>query len=250
MKPLDQSADLQAYYRDPAVVNAYLERRTAQPFNGFLHRSQVRFLNDALRERRPQRALEIAPGPARLTAELDPAPPLVVLDASAQMLAVARQRLQVREQPCAFLQGDAFRLPFADHSFDFVYVLKLIRHFQAADRMRLYAEIRRVLDPAGALVLDAQNRAVSLPHREQKGVEHYRIYDVLYDFPELVRELEVAGFAIRRVDGIARHFPMQRRLNQLRHLGLGHMARRLIRFVEHLPGGVPSTWMVLAEVRA
>jgi hypothetical protein len=49
VKPLDQSPELQAYYRDPNVVDTYLERRTAQPFNGFLHASQVAFINGALR---------------------------------------------------------------------------------------------------------------------------------------------------------------------------------------------------------
>jgi SAM-dependent methyltransferase len=249
VKPLDQSAELQDYYRDPAVVNAYVERRTAQPFNGFLHRSQVGFLDAALGECRPRRVLEIAPGPARLTADLDAPPPLVLLDASAEMLAVARQRLRARSRRCVLLQGDAFRLPFANGSFDFVFALKLIRHFQLADRVRLYAEIHRVLDGGGAFVLDAQNRAVSLPHRMQRGLERYRIYDVLYDLPELVGELETAGFGIRRVTGIAQHCGLQRRLNYLRHVGLGAVARRLIRLAERLPGGNPSTWMVLAEVR-
>lgn len=250
MKPLDQAADLQRYYRDPEVVRAYLTRRTAQPFNGFLHRAQVAFLNAALAERRPRRALEIAPGPARLTADLDRLPGLTVLDASAAMLAVARQRLHDKQPACRFLQGDAFGLPFADASFDFVFTLKLIRHFQLADRVRLYREIRRVLRPDGALVLDAQNRAVSLPHRRAQGVERYRIYDELYELPELVGELEQAGFRIRRIDGIARHFRLQRTMNRLRHVGLATAARHLIGLVERVPGGSPSTWMVLAEVRA
>ncbi|MDX2169906.1 MAG: class I SAM-dependent methyltransferase [Deltaproteobacteria bacterium] len=250
MKPLDQSADLQSYYRDPEVVRAYLARRTAQPFNGFLHRAQVGFLNAALRECRPGETLEIAPGPARLTADIDPQPHLTVLDASPAMLALARQRLRQRQPGCRFLQGDAFRLPFADGRFDFVFTLKLIRHFQLVDRQRLYAEIRRVLRGGGALVLDAQNRAVSQPHREAQGVERYRIYDVLYDLPELVGELEGAGFRVRRVDGIARHFRLQRTMNRLRHVGLAGAARRLIGLVERVPGGSPSTWMVLAEVRS
>lgn len=250
MKPLDQSADLQAYYRDPEIARTYLTRRTAQPFNGFLHGAQVACLNAALRERQPGRLLEIAPGPARLTAELEAGPQLVVLDASAAMLSLARERLRARQRACTFLQGDAFRLPFADGRFDFVFTLKLIRHFQLADRMRLYAEIRRVLGRGGAFALDAQNRAVSLPHRLKRGVERYRIYDVLYDLPELIAELEDAGFRIRRVDGIARHFRLQRTMNRLRHVGLATAARRAIGLVERLPGGSPSTWMVLAEVRA
>lgn len=248
MKPLDQPHDLQAYYRDPHVVDTYLDRRTAQPFNGFLHASQVAFINGALRERRPSRVLEIAPGPGRLTADVDPLP-IVALDASAAMLSVARERLRAKNRPCVLLQGDAFRLPFAAASFDFVYSLKLIRHFQIEDRLRLYGEIRRVLAPDGVFVLDVQNRAVSLPHRLAKGVDSYRIYDVLYDAPELTRELETAGFGVRRMGGIARHFGVQRYLNRLRRIGLSGVARRLISVIERLPGGAPSTWMVLAEVR-
>lgn len=249
MKPLDQPQDLQAYYRDQDVVDTYLDRRTAQPFNGFLHASQVAFINAALRERRPSRVLEIAPGPGRLTADVDPLP-IVALDSSAAMLSVARQRLRAKNRQCDLLQGDAFRLPFATGSFDFVYSLKLIRHFQIADRMRLYGEIRRVLAPGGMFVLDGQNRAVSLPHRMAKGVDSYRIYDVLYDAPELTDELERAGFGVRRMGGIARHFRVQRHLNRLRRVGLGGVARGLIDLIERLPGGAPSTWMVLAEVRS
>jgi SAM-dependent methyltransferase len=233
VKPLDQPQDLQAYYRDPGVVGTYLDRRTAQPFNGFLHASQVAFINGALRERRPARVLEIAPGPGRLTADVDPLP-IIALDASAAMLSVARERLRAKNRPCVLLQGDS---------------LKLIRHFQIADRMRLYGEIRRVLGPGGMFVLDVQNRAVSLPHRLAKGVDSYRIYDELYDAPEVTDELASAGFAVRRMGGIARHFGIQRYLNRLRRLGLGDAARRLISVIERLPGGAPSTWMVLAEVR-
>jgi ubiquinone/menaquinone biosynthesis C-methylase UbiE len=249
MPLLDQPKDLRTYYRDETVVSEYLDRRTTQPFNGFLHASQVRFLNRALRQRTPARILELAPGPARLTAELDVTVPIVALDTSAQMLAVARARLRARNRPVALLQGDAFRLPFADGRFDFVYTTKLIRHFQLDDRMRLYQEIRRVLGREGAFVMDAQSRAVSLPHRLEKGLESYRIYDVLYDVDELRSELEQAGFQVLDIEGIARHFTLQRRLNRLRRIGLSAAARLLIDVVERLPGGSPSTWMVLTQVR-
>lgn len=249
-KQIDEHDALQAYYRKPDVVNVYVERRTAEPFNGFLHRAQVDFISAALRERAPRRTLEIAPGPARFTTDIELPPNLVMLDASAQMLAVARQRMQSLSRPCQCLQGDAFQLPFPDHRFDFVYVLKLIRHFQLEDRQRLYAEIRRVLAPGGGFVIDGQNRRVSLPHRQEKGLDRYPIYDVLYDdLSEFTQELEHAGFTIRRTAGIARHFKLQRRLNQLRRIGLDGVGRKLIELVEHVPGGLPSTWMVFAEAR-
>ena len=238
------------FYQDRDVVGSYLQRRTAQPLNGVLHRGQVAFLNRVVSERRPARVLEIAPGPARLTAELAFAGRGVAVDASPQMLAVARQRLRGRPGEWLLARGDAFRLPVADHSVDLVYTTKFVRHFQRDDRTKLYAQVRRVLRPGGAFVLDAQNRAVSLPHRERKGLDKYPIYDVLYDLPELMNELQAEQFRVARVAGLVRHFGIQSRLNRLRHLKLGAVASTLVRLVELLPSAAPSTWMVLCEVGA
>jgi ubiquinone/menaquinone biosynthesis C-methylase UbiE len=249
-RPLDQSEELQAFYQDRDVVDSYLRRRTAQPLNGVLHRGQVAFLNRVVSERRPSRVLEIAPGPARLTAELEFAGRGLAVDASPQMLAAARDRLRGRPGEWVTARGDAFQLPVADHSVDLVYTTKFVRHFQRDDRGRLYAQIRRVLRPGGAFVMDAQNRAISQPHREQKGLERYPIYDVLYDLPELIDELEAEQFRVARVGGLVKHFAVQSRLNRLRHVKLGGLASALVRAVELVPGRAPSTWMVLCEVRA
>lgn len=248
MKPLDQPEELRSYYEDPEVVETYLRRRTGQPLNGVLHRAEVRFLNAALRERAPRCVLEIAPGPARLTAEMHWRGRGVVVDASPGMLAAARARLRARGLSWEVVRGDAFTLPFSDGQFDLVYTLKFVRHFQADDRRRLYEEIRRVLHPKGAFVMDAQNRAVSLPHRTAKGLGRYPIYDVLYDRTELIAEMEAAGFRVVRIAGILEHFAAQQRLNRLRHVGLTGVATGLIEMLERLPGGNPSTWMVLNEV--
>jgi ubiquinone/menaquinone biosynthesis C-methylase UbiE len=247
-RPLDQSEELQVFYQDRDVVGSYLKRRTAQPLNGVLHRGQVAFLNRVVAERRPARVLEVAPGPARLTAELHFTGCGVAIDASPQMLAVARDRLRGRPGEWLIARADAFQLPVADHSVDLVYTTKFVRHFQHDDRRRLYTQIRRVLRPGGAFVMDAQNRAVSLPHRERKGLEKYPIYDVLYDLPELIAELQAEQFRVTRVAGLLRHFAVQSRLNRLRRVKLGGLASGLVRLVELLPSRAPSTWMVLCEV--
>jgi len=248
-RPLDQSDELQAFYQDRDVVGWYLKRRTAQPLNGVLHRGQVNFVNRVLAERRPTRVLEIAPGPARLTAELEYAGRGLAVDASPQMLSVARDRLRDRPGEWLMTRGDAFALPVAAHSVDLVYTTKFIRHFQRADRHALYEQIHRVLRGDGAFIMDAQNRAVSLPHREKKGLERYPIYDALYDLPELIAELTEERFHVVRVGGLVRHFAVQSRLNRLRHLKLTALASALVRAVERLPSRAPSTWMVLCEVR-
>jgi len=247
MKPLDQPEDLRAYYRKHDVVAQYLCRRTAQPLNGYLHAAQVRFLNDVIRQRDPRQILEIAPGPARLTAELDFTGRGVAIDTSPAMLALARERLRERGGDWTVMRADAFALPFSDACFDAVYTFRFIRHFGVADRQRLYAEVRRVLSPGGAFILDAQNRAVSLPHRQRKGLQRYPIYDVLYDLDELHAEIEEAGFGVRRIEGVLCHFALQARLNQMRRVGLARAARLLIALLDQVPGRNPSTWMVLSE---
>lgn len=248
MKPLDRQDELQKYYQDQRVVDEYLRRRTAQPLNNLLHRSQVGFLNSVLRDHKPARVLEIAPGPARLTAELDFGGSVVAMDYSPAMLRTARARLRERGRGWSVLRGDAFTLPFAPGSFDMVFTLKFVRHFQPEDRQRLYREIRRVLRPGGFFVLDGQNRAISLPHREKKGLERYPIYDVLYDRDEMIREFEAADFRVLRVDGMVNHFALQQQLNRLRRVGLAAVASALIRAAEYVPTRNPSTWMVLNQV--
>jgi hypothetical protein len=87
-----------------------------------------------------------------------------------------------------------------------------------------------------------------LPHRQRKGLDTYRIYDVLYDRDELLAELESAGFRIARITGMINHFRVQQSLNRLRRVGLASIASSLIGAVEHLPTRNPSTWMLLNEV--
>ena len=247
MKPIDQRADLQRYYQDHAVVGSYLQRRTAQPLNGVLHHRQIRFLNQVLASRRPRAVLEIACGPGRLTAEVGEVALGIAVDASPAMLETARQRLNGCGSHWSCLRTDAFGLPFRSNAFDAVYTLRFLRHFQLPDRQRLYTEIRRVLRPGGALMIDALNRDVSLPYRRKRGVERYPIYDVLYRRDEIEAELRAAGFHVLAVESIIKHPGIQRRLNRLRRIKLGRLAGALIRSLESIPGSNPTDWMLLCE---
>jgi ubiquinone/menaquinone biosynthesis C-methylase UbiE len=244
--PLQAPEDIQGYYRDRDVVAQYLERRTSQPLNGALHRAQVRFLQQVVAERAPHRVVEIAPGPARLTAEVSVPDIGVACEFSEEMLAAARDRIG-STSGWHFVRADAFRIPMRDGIADLVFTLRFIRRFQPEDRERLYAEIHRALRPGGALVLDAQNRAVALPHRQSRGLDRYPVYDQLYDRTELTGELEVAGFRVVRLEGMIKHFALQRQLNRLRRLRLDRFSRVLIESLEHVPSRNPSSWMLLCE---
>jgi len=250
MTPLDRSADLQKYYQDHGIVSDYMQRRTGQPLNGLLHRRQVAFLRAALAQHGARTVLEMACGPGRLTTAMRGIPFGVAVDASQPMLETAQRRMHGDAGEWSFLRSDAFVLPFRSASFDAVYTLRFIRHFQLDDRQRLYEEIRRVLLPRGLFMLDALNREVSLPYRLQRGVESYRIYDVLYRREEVESELQAAGFRVLAVENIIKHPRLQRRLNRLRRLKLERTARLLIGCLEHIPGSNPSDWMLLCQKQA
>ncbi|MCX8072594.1 MAG: class I SAM-dependent methyltransferase [Candidatus Binatia bacterium] len=241
---LRRPEELKSYYRDERVVETYLNVRTAQPLNGLLHRRQVALLNGFIAATRPSRVLELACGPGRLTAEMLNVASGVAVDASAPMLRMARQRTRVGSW--AFLRCDAFRLPFRDASFELVYSARFVRHFELPDRRRLYAEVQRVLSSDGWFVVDALNFDTSYPARLERGLEHYKIYDVLYRPGEAERELTEAGFRVVRLEGILKWFPLQRRLNRLRFRA-PRLARQLIELLEKLPGNYPQTWMIFCQ---
>lgn len=246
----ERPEEIAGYYRERTVVDAYVDKRTAQPLNGTLHSAQIRLLQRLLPDRPGATILELAPGPARLTAEL----PLtagrgVAVEFSEGMLAAAAERM--RNTPgWTFVRGDGFSLPLRDSAVDMAFTLRFIRRFQIGDRQRIYRELHRVLRPGARLVIDAQNRAVSLPHREQRGLDSYPVFDQLYDAGELRAELDAAGFHLIELTGMIRHAPLQRQLNRLRHRGLGGLARILIGALEHVPLGNPSTWMAVCEKKA
>ena len=246
-EPIRDKTGLQEFYDDPRVVDTYLQRK-AQPLGAVLHARQVAFLNRVIGQLRPGRLLEVAPGPARLSAELRPVPLAVGMDFSPRMLAEARRRTRTERGPgWRFVRGDGFALPFRSATFDFAFSVRFVRRFEPGARQRLYAELRRVLRPGGHLVLDAQNRLVAGPHRE--GRQDYPVYDELWRRDELVAELEGAGFAVEHLEGIMRRFAWQWRLHRLRRFRLGGPARLLIRALEWTPDRNPSTWMALARAK-
>ncbi len=88
----------------------------------------------------PARVLDVACGTGFLTAHLGSE--VTGLDQSEAMLEVARGRVPWAE----FVRGDAFRMPFADHSFDRVFASFFYGLLPLEDRGRFLEEARRVGD--------------------------------------------------------------------------------------------------------
>jgi ArsR family transcriptional regulator len=74
------------------------------------------------------------------------------IDASRAMLALARARLaRAGLSHCTVRQGDMYRLPFSDGTFD-IAVLQMVLHY-AEDPTSVLAEAARILRPGGMLLL-------------------------------------------------------------------------------------------------
>ncbi len=165
----------------------------------------VRRTIDLLRLDGDERVLDIGCGTGVLLgalARMHPSLRLVGLDASPQMLAVARGRLG---SAATLRLGAADDLPHADRSFDVV-VSTSVLHSVPGPVAPIVAEWRRVISPGGALVLTdwraghagtrAYNAALALAGRRQRPVVLAELLAALDQ-----AGLEVTAFEEFRVDG-------------------------------------------------
>lgn len=71
----------------------------------------------------------------------------VFLDLSSEALALAKK--QPKANPVKYVQGDLFRLPFPDGTFDGFWNLGVMEHFSEKDLQCVFRELRRVLKDDG-----------------------------------------------------------------------------------------------------
>lgn len=126
------------------------------------------------------------------------------LDLIETKVAIARKLAElVRADSCSWLLCDAAAIPLEDHSVDGVLVKDAASHFRYP--MKVYAEIARVLRPAGRLVVfddrNALNRQVTRATQEVWEVSEAGSRD------DLARLGLSVSFTQMRRDYIARRFP-------------------------------------------
>lgn len=102
--------------------------------------------------------LEVAVGTGRLFAEiaaLNPSGHLEGIELSGDMLIRAQSRLQESAISASYRlqEGDAYKLPFADASFDYLFNAYMLDLLPVADFPRLFHEFGRVLKPGGTLAI-------------------------------------------------------------------------------------------------
>jgi ubiquinone/menaquinone biosynthesis C-methylase UbiE len=136
----------------------------------------------------PARVLDVACGTGFLTQHLGSE--VTGLDQSEAMLEVARKRVPWAD----FVRGDAFRMPFADHSFDRVFASFFYGLLPLEDRGSFLGEARRV---GGELILveptpewAPRGRAEGWEERHLSDGSRYEIYRRYFTADTFAEELD------------------------------------------------------------
>jgi 2-polyprenyl-3-methyl-5-hydroxy-6-metoxy-1,4-benzoquinol methylase len=132
-----------SHYASRPVAEGFDTLRFSGPIGRFLLESQEALLIHALAPTAGRHILDVGTGTGRAAIGLAKAGAVVTgIDASAEMLDVARVRAQEAGVEIAFAPGDAHALPFEDRSFDASISLRVLMH--APDWRQCVAELCRV----------------------------------------------------------------------------------------------------------
>jgi SAM-dependent methyltransferase len=139
-------AEKRAFYRQPAVVEAYDEQRFGGPSGRWVNEREIAQVLALVPS--AGRVLDLGCGTGRLSRRLlDARHDVVLLDVSESMVARA-----VAATGAPAVLADAFSLPIAPGSFDGVVALRVAFHF--ADLAALVRSVAPLLRPGGRFVFD------------------------------------------------------------------------------------------------
>ena len=237
---LANESEIQRSYEGLEVAKEYVDKRFSSELMRLLYERQVEAANRILTATSTNHALEIAPGPGRITRKICMPGNLVCLEFNEGMIQEGKAACSPH---IGWIRGNAFDLPFGEQ-FDFVYTYRFIRHFHLEDRTRLYAQIHRVLRPGGILLFDAVNEKISKPLRDANP-EAYPIYDKLYSSEqELAEEMKASGFEVIEINPVQRWFNLQYRVQILLGPRSSKLCTLAIRTLERLRRGPALEWIV------
>ncbi len=187
-----------ATYADPAMAASFDAKRFGGPIGRILLEDQERVLAESLGDVSGRRILDMATGTGRAALALARRGALVTgVDASAEMLAVARRRAAESGLSVDFDEGDAHALTYPGQSFDAVVCLRMLMH--VPDWRKALSELCRVsrhqlvIDyPAFTSVASLQAVWRRLARTMGSQVEAYRVFSAV----SIARELDRNGFRI------------------------------------------------------
>jgi 2-polyprenyl-3-methyl-5-hydroxy-6-metoxy-1,4-benzoquinol methylase len=169
-------------YADAAMAESFEGQRFSGPIGHLIAESQERVLAGFLAPIEGRTVLDVGTGTGRAAIALARRGGIVTgVDASNEMLAVARTRAADRQASVTFATGDAHALAFADQSFDAVVCLRVLMHTpgwrQSLGELCRVARHRVVFDyPALASVAVLQVMARRVAAAAGSRVEAYRVF--------------------------------------------------------------------------
>src|SRR5437764_3338747 len=157
----------------------------------------------AVRLARGKRVLDAGCGAGYGSAELaGVAESVTGVDVAGDAIEYARANYPGRN--LAFEQASVTELPYPDASFDLVVAFEVIEHLE--DWRAFLQEARRVLAPAGQLIVSTPNRLYYTESRGEQGANPFHVHE--FDFAEFAAELKaifphVSMFLENHVEGVA-----------------------------------------------
>jgi ubiquinone/menaquinone biosynthesis C-methylase UbiE len=169
-------------YADPTMADQFDRARFSGPIGELLAATQARILVDYAGPSGGGRVLDVGTGTGRGALVLAEAGgDVTAVDASDEMLRVARARAEARGIPIQFGYGDAHQLAFADRVFDTVVSLRVLMHTPdwrtcLAEACRV-ARSRVIIDyPSAHSVAAFQAASRHLAHKFGAKTEPYRVF--------------------------------------------------------------------------
>ena len=156
----------------------------------------------AVRLARGKRVLDAGCGAGYGSAELaDVAERVTGIDIAPEAVEYARAHYALHN--LSFEQASCTQLPFADGAFDLVVAFEVIEHLE--NWRDFLQEVRRVLAPAGQLIVSTPNRLYYTESRGTQGANPFHVHE--FDFEEFGQELRqffphVSMFLENHIEGV------------------------------------------------
>jgi ubiquinone/menaquinone biosynthesis C-methylase UbiE len=169
-------------YNDPKTARTFDDRRFGGPIGELVAATQAKVLTNFIGRIQGRHILDVGTGTGRAALRLARGGATVTaVDASEQMLAVARRRATEQGVQVRFQVGDAHTLEFKDRAFDVAVCLRVLMH--TPQWRRCLAELCRVADQLvvfdypsahSAALLHSLTRRVT--HAAGSRTEPYRVF--------------------------------------------------------------------------
>ncbi len=174
-------------------------------------------------QHRDLRLVDVGTGPGLFEKFLSPTfANIMAVDLSFEMLQVAKVTQSFSSKSSAYLQANAFHLPFGDASADLIFMSCVLHHLEEAEIEATLKELARICSPKGRIVFFEHNPYNPFTQWVVRTTPLDRSARLI-GYPQLTRKAENAGISIlerefflygtRRIDqAVQRLFPGLARL--------------------------------------